>query len=220
MKNIIFLAPPAAGKGTLSELLMKKYDYKHISTGDLLREQIQNNTEIGKAAENLMKVGKFVSDDIIIDLILNKINKPGYDTGYILDGFPRTVTQALKYDELLSNIGRDIGVVIYLDVDKKELLKRVTGRMTCPKCNRIYNKYLQTKPKKEGICDDCALELTSRIDDNEETFYKRFNGFLEKTMPLYDYYKESGVLKTIKASENIEIVFEKLENAINGDNYD
>ncbi len=203
MKNIIFLAPPAAGKGTLSEMLVNKYGYGHISTGDLLREEIKNQTEIGKQAEDLMKQGKFVSDDVIIELISNRITKPDCENGYILDGFPRTLVQAEKYDELLKELGKDLGVVIYINIDKEMAMKRACSRITCPKCGKIYNKYSnEMKPKVEGICDDCGVELTQRSDDSEETFIKRFDEYVNKTMPLFDYYKNKGVLKTIEAHES------------------
>lgn len=203
MKNIIFLAPPAAGKGTLSEMLTEKYGYGHISTGDLLREEIKNKTEIGKQAESLMKEGKFVSDDVIIKLISNRITKDDCKNGYILDGFPRTKVQALKYDELLESLGKDLGIVIYIDIDKDMAIRRACSRITCPKCGRIYNKYSEEmKPKTEGICDDCGESLVQRADDNEETFTKRFEEYINKTMPLYDYYKNKGVLRVIKAYES------------------
>lgn len=203
MKNIIFLAPPAAGKGTLSELLVEKYGYGHISTGDLLREEIKNKTEIGMQAESLMKEGKFVSDDVIIELISNRISKPDCENGYILDGFPRTLVQAEKYDELLNELGKDLGVVIYINIDKQMAMQRACSRITCPKCGRIFNKYSnEMKPKVEGICDDCGVELTQRADDSEETFVKRFDEYVNKTMPLYDYYKNKGVLRTVDAHEN------------------
>lgn len=203
MKNIIFLAPPAAGKGTLSELLVEKYNYGHISTGDLLREEIKNGTEIGKQAESLMKEGKFVSDDVIIELISNRINKPDCANGYILDGFPRTLVQAQKYDELLNNLNKDLGVVIYIEIDKDVAMRRACGRMTCPTCGKIYHKYSnEMKPQTEGMCDTCNVELTQRADDSEETFIKRFDEYVTKTMPLYDYYKNKGVLKTISAHES------------------
>lgn len=197
------LAPPAAGKGTLSEMLVNKYGYGHISTGDLLREEIKNQTEIGKQAEDLMKQGKFVSDDVIIKLISNRITKPDCENGYILDGFPRTLVQAEKYDELLKELGKDLGVVIYINIDKEMAMKRACSRITCPKCGKIYNKYSnEMKPKVEGICDDCGVELTQRSDDSEETFIKRFDEYVNKTMPLFDYYKNKGVLKTIEAHES------------------
>lgn len=203
MKNIIFLAPPAAGKGTLSEMLVEKYGYGHISTGDLLREEIKNKTEIGMQAESLMKEGKFVSDDVIIELISNRIIKSDCENGYILDGFPRTLNQAEKYDELLSKLGKDLGVVIYINIDKEMAMKRACSRITCPKCGKIYNKYSnEMKPKQDGICDDCGVSLTQRSDDSEETFIKRFDEYVNKTMPLYDYYKNKGALEVINAHES------------------
>ena len=212
MKNIIFLAPPADGKGTLSEMLVEKYGYGHISTGDLLREEIKNKTEIGKQAESLMKEGKFVSDEVIIELISNRITKSDCENGYILDGFPRTLNQALKYDELLDRLGKELGVVIYINIDKEVAMKRACSRITCPKCGRIYNKYSnEMKPKKDGMCDDCNVPLTQRADDSEETFIKRFDEYVNKTMPLYDYYKNKGVLKVIEAHES---KFETFNDAV------
>lgn len=203
MKNIIFLAPPAAGKGTLSEMLTEKYGYGHISTGDLLREEVKKGTALGQEAEGLMKAGKYVPDELIIKLISNRITEPDCENGYILDGFPRTKVQAEKYAELLKELGKDLGVVIYIDIDKDMAIKRACSRITCPKCGRIYNKYSnEMKPKVEGMCDDCNVKLTQRADDTEETFVKRFDEYMTKTMPLYDYYKDLGVLKTIKAYES------------------
>ena len=208
MKNIIFLAPPAAGKGTLSEMLVKKYGYGHISTGYLLRQEVNAGTSLGKEAEGLMKEGKYVPDDLIIKLISNRITKSDCDNGYILDGFPRTKVQAEKYDELLKELGKDLGVVIYIDIDKDMAIRRACSRITCPECGRIYNKYSnEMKPKKDGICDDCNVELTQRADDTEETFVKRFDEYMQKTMPLYDYYDNKGVLKKIKAYESKQDTF-------------
>lgn len=203
MKNIIFLAPPAAGKGTLSEMLQEKYGYTHISTGDLLRQEVNNKTELGKQAESIMNAGKLVPDEFMIELIKNRITKNDCDDGYILDGFPRTIVQAEKYGELLESINKDLGVVIYIDVDKKMAIKRACSRITCPKCGRIYNKYSkEMKPKKDGVCDDCGSALTQRQDDTEEAFNKRFDEYMQKTMPLYDYYDKKGVLRKIKAYES------------------
>lgn len=215
MKNIIFLAPPAAGKGTLSELLVGKYGYGHISTGDLLREEVKAGTELGREAEGLMKQGKFVPDELIIKLIENRIVKPDCENGYILDGFPRTINQAEKYDELLNSMGKDLGVVIYINIDKDVAMKRACGRMTCPTCGKIYHKYSnEMKPKVDGICDSCGIELTQRADDSEETFIKRFDEYVQKTMPLYDYYKQKGVLQTINAHDSKYDTFGEAVNVI------
>lgn len=200
MKNIIFIAPPNGGKGTLSESLIEKYGYGHISTGDLLREEVKAGTELGKEADSLMKAGKFVPDEIILKLIEKRIQKPDCENGYILDGFPRTLVQAEKYDEMLKELGKDIGVVIYIDIDKDMALQRSITRITCPNCKRIFNKVSpEMRPKVEWICDDCGTELIQRSDDTEEVFLKRYDDFMEKTMPLVEYYKNKGVLETIKA---------------------
>ncbi len=217
MKNIIFLAPPAAGKGTLSEMLVEKYGYGHISTGDLLRNEIKKQTDLGKKVESLMKDGKFVSDDIIIELISKRIMESDCENGYILDGFPRTLVQAEKYDEMLNKLGKNLGVVIYIDIDKQTAMKRACSRITCPKCGRIYNKYSnEMKPKHDGMCDDCKVSLIQRADDSEETFAKRFDEYVQKTMPLYDYYKNKGVLKTIKAYESKYDTFNEAVKIIEG----
>lgn len=217
MKNIIFLAPPAAGKGTLSEMLVEKYGYGHISTGDLLREEVKAGTELGKEAEDLMKAGKYVPDELIIKLISNRITKPDCENGYILDGFPRTKVQAEKYDELLKELGKDLGIVIYIDIDKQMAIERACSRITCPKCGRIFNKYSnEMKPKQDGICDDCGEKLTQRADDNEETFVKRFDEYMTKTMPLYDYYNDKGALKTIKAYKSKFDTFDEAVKVIEG----
>ena len=203
MKNIIFLAPPAAGKGTLSEMLVEKYGYGHISTGDLLREEVKEGTDLGKEAEGLMKAGKYVPDELIIKLIEKRIQKPDCENGYILDGFPRTKVQAEKYDELLKELGKDLGIVIYIDITKDMAIKRACSRMSCPKCGKIYNKYSkEMKPKVEWVCDVCGVDLTQRADDTEEVFVKRFDEYMHKTMPLCDYYKAKGVFKTVSAHES------------------
>ena len=211
MKNIIFLAPPAAGKGTQSEMLVKKYGYAHISTGDLLREEVGKKTSLGKKADELMKQGKYVPDDLILQIISKRIDNKDCKSGYILDGFPRTTVQADAYQNLLKEKNKDLGIVIYIDIDKDLAMKRACSRMTCPSCGRIYSKYsVDMKPKKEWFCDDCGDALTQRKDDKEETFVKRFDEYVSKTMPLYDYYNNMGVLEKITAEDNKEKTFSKI----------
>ena len=211
MKNIIFLAPPAAGKGTQSEMLVKKYGYVHISTGDLLREEVSKKTTLGQKADELMKQGKYVPDDLILEIISKRIDEEDCLNGYILDGFPRTIVQAEAYDKLLKEKNIDLGVVIYIDIDKDIAMKRACSRMTCPSCGRIYSKYSpDMKPKVEWLCDDCEKELTQRKDDREETFIKRFDEYVAKTMPLYDYYDSKGVLEKITAENDKQKTFEKV----------
>lgn len=193
--NIILLAPPAAGKGTEAQILTHEYSIPQISTGDLLREASNNNDELSMEIKNIMEQGKLVSDEIIIELIKKRINDEDCKNGYILDGFPRTINQALKYDEMLDEIDNKIDYVFALDIDKNLAASRISGRRTCPKCNRIYNINSDNlKPKVKNLCDDCNVELRHRKDDNAETYEKRYNAYLEETAPLIEYYEKKNIL--------------------------
>ena len=193
--NIILLAPPAAGKGTEAQILTTEYSIPQISTGDLLREASNSEDELSKEIKNIMEQGKLVSDEIIIELIKKRINEADCKNGYILDGFPRTINQAEKYDEMLEEINNKIDYVFALDIDKDLAASRIEGRRTCPNCNRIYNVNSDNlKPKKENLCDDCNIELTHRKDDNAETYERRYNAYLKETAPLIEYYEKKDIL--------------------------
>lgn len=209
MKNVILLAPPAAGKGTLAKKLKDKYGYIQLSTGDMLRERAKED----KNLKEIMDSGKLISDDIVFEALKSKLNKLDH-APYILDGFPRTVAQAVMYDELLKDLNKELGVVIYLDVDKEELKNRVTSRLVCPSCKASYS--LRNKdlfPKKEGICDDCAEKLIQRADDTEEVFNQRYEEYQLKTSQLVNYYESKGVLERITEVDT-EKVFEKASEVI------
>lgn len=210
MQNIILLAPPAAGKGTLAKLLCDKYNYVSVSTGDILREEAKNN----KSLSEKMKMGELIDDDTVFDLLKAKLNKLG-NTPYILDGFPRTKKQAVMYDELLKSIGKSLGVVIYLDVDEKELINRVTTRVICPNCKRTYS--LRDKnfyPKKKGLCDDCDVLLIHREDDKEEVFDKRYQEYLKSTSPLIHYYEKEGILVRF-TDYDARVILDKVSSLVN-----
>lgn len=197
MKNVILIAPPAAGKGTLSKLLSERLGYVSLSTGDILRERANEDDDL----KMMMKTGKLIDDDTVFEALKAKLNKLG-DTPYILDGFPRTVKQAVMYDELLKSIDKELCVVIYLDVDKEELKNRVVTRLVCPKCKASYSiRNEKLLPKKQGFCDSCDVELVQREDDKEEVFNMRYEEYLEKTAPLIEYYEEKGVLNRISETE-------------------
>lgn len=197
MKNIILIAPPAAGKGTLSGMLKDKFGYIALSTGDILREKAKNDESL----KQLMQEGKLISDEIVFEALEERLQKLG-DKPYILDGFPRTINQAKMYDEVLNKLNKDLGVVIYLDVDKEELANRITTRLVCQKCKRTYStRNKELLPKKENTCDDCNSNLIQREDDKLEVFEKRYAEYLEKTSPLINYYKEKQVLTTITNSD-------------------
>ena len=213
MKNIIFIAPPAAGKGTQSDLLVKKYGYHHISTGDLLRNEVSSGSDLGNSLKDILASGSLVSDEIVTTLLKNKLST--LDGAFILDGYPRTLEQA----KILSNLANELGIVLdtvlYLDMDSVTAMKRAVGRITCPNCKRGYNKYFdEVKPKLENICDDCNIELESRTDDTEETFKTRFNTYIENTEPLLNYYKDLGILYMIDNSGTPQSTFEKIEEVI------
>lgn len=215
MKNIIFIAPPAAGKGTQSELLVKKYGYVHISTGDLLREEVSLGTELGNELDSIMKSGSLVSDEIVNKLLKNRLAKDDIKNGFILDGYPRTVEQAKSLNDIANELNISLDVALYLEMDSELAMKRALGRITCPQCGRGYNKYEDgLKPKVENICDDCNVELTSRSDDNEETFKARFETYITNTEPLLDYYKELGILNIIDNSGTPDSTFSNIEKVI------
>ena len=210
MKNLILLSPPATGKGTLSKQLKEDYGYIHISTGDMLREAVNSGDELGKKISEIMKSGALVSDDIVYALLEKKLEST---TGaYILDGFPRNIEQAKKYEEIVSKLGKEEAIVILMEIEKEELKTRCTGRRSCPKCGRIYNIYNNEMMPKDGkYCLDCDVELIQREDDKIETFEKRYNTYLELTEPLIEYYSKKGNLYKIYAGGQRD---ETLNNAL------
>ena len=210
MKNIIFIAPPAAGKGTQSNMLKEKFGYNHISTGDMLREAINSGSEIGKEVKNIIDKGELVSDDLIIKLVKDKLTslkgKP-----FILDGFPRTLNQAESLDKILT----DDYIVIYLDLDESEAINRITGRLTC-NCGKSYNVNIdKLKPKVDGICDNCGSKLIKRDDDNVESFKVRFKTFLDNTDSILKYYEDKEKLIKIDVNKDVQDIFESILEVAN-----
>ena len=200
MKNIIFIAPPAAGKGTASELLVERFNYKHISTGDMLREAIASGSELGNRVKSIMDQGLLVSDDIMVSLIDEKLKKIA-GSPFILDGFPRTLPQAEALVQMFKENNIDNYVAIFLDITEQLAMHRALGRLGCEKCGAIFHKYSEEKkPKVEGICDICGGKLISRSDDNEESFKKRFNTFIDNSEEIIKYFKSLNKLEVIDAN--------------------
>lgn len=215
MKNIILIAPPAAGKGTVSELLNKKYSMPHISTGDILRDVAKRNDEIGMYVQETMSKGAFVKDEIIYQLLEERLQQPDCKNGYILDGFPRNMEQAKKYEEILKSINKPLGVVVIIDVDKELLKKRITGRRICKECDAIFNINIEgNRPKQESTCDHCNGELYQRSDDNLEAFENRYQTYLDATSPLVDYYTEKGVVRHVDGGVTKEHLLKEVEAVI------
>ncbi|MDD2505029.1 MAG: nucleoside monophosphate kinase [Bacilli bacterium] len=213
MKNIIFIAPPSSGKGTQSNLLVKKYNYKHISIGNMLKQEASKKSKLGLEIAKIMESGTFVPDEIVNDLMqkeLKKIDKP-----FILDGYPRNLTQGKLLEKEFTNLNISSYIAIYLNISEEEALKRVAGRINCPKCNRSYNVFTKSlKPLKEGVCDDCLTSLTTRFDDTEETFKVRYKNYLKNTIPLLNFYKRKGNLFIIDNPTEPDLTFKEIENVI------
>ena len=213
MQDIILIAPPAAGKGTQAKLLSSKYQIPHISTGDLLRAA---TGELGDIVKKIMESGALVSDDLVLKLLEERITKEDCQNGYILDGFPRNVSQAESYMKLLEKLNKPLGDVIYLDASKEVTQKRIVGRLVCPTCGAVYNDQIDdNKPKKFGTCDICNGPLTKRSDDNLETFEKRYQTYMNETYPLLDYFRSKGKLFTVGSGISKERTLSEIEKIIN-----
>lgn len=216
--NIIFIAPPAAGKGTYSDLLATNYGYQHISTGDLLRNEIKSGSKLGIEIKNIIDKGELVSDEIITEMLKNTLNNLK-DKKFILDGYPRNKEQAIILTELFQELNIGNYTVIYLNVDKEIATKRALGRIVCETCGSTYNNYFKEQsPQKEGVCDKCHGKLICRSDDTEETFNKRFDTYLNVTSPVIDYYKGIKRLQIVDSNSGAKEAFSAIERIINDHN--
>lgn len=207
------MGPAGAGKGTMSDLILKEYDILHISTGDMLRDNVRNNTELGNLAKSYMDSGNLVPDDVIIAMVEKRLQEDDCQKGYLLDGFPRTLVQAEAFEKIENKIGKPVECVIALEVGFDTLVERITGRRICPKCGAIY--HIHNKPSKiEGICDVCGSELTQRKDDTVEQLTVRMDGYEKSTKPVIDFYDKRGIVSYIDASQETAAVFEKVKEAL------
>ncbi len=208
--NIIFLGAPGSGKGTQAAMLSKKLEIPAISTGEALRKEVEQQSEIGKEAKSYMESGKLVPDEVVVGIIKNRISQEDCKKGFILDGFPRNIEQANILEEMLSSLDRKIEIVFNFDVEEDILVKRISGRFSCKKCGSVYNRYFKT-PKKENICDDCgSTEFESRADDTEEVVKNRLKIYHESTFNLIGFYEKKNLLISIKALKSPPLVFEEL----------
>ena len=215
MKNIIFVAPPAAGKGTCSEELVKRFNYKHISTGDLLREAKMKGDALGQEIAKLIDNGQFVSDEIVLELLQKELETMDKNQAFILDGYPRNISQANTLDKLFYDLQISDYVVIYLNIDFEKALNRTLGRLLCPNCKKGYSKTSALlKPKIDNICDDCGSTLITRSDDTEETFKLRFDTYMKETNPIIKYYQDKNLLKNIDADQDINDIIDMIEGVI------
>ncbi len=203
--NVIWIAPPAAGKGTYSSLLKEKYGFSHISAGDVLREEIAKGSAIGKEIESIVSSGKMVDDTLLKQLIENKLRSIDLSKPFMLDGYPRRLNQAIDYEDILNRLGIEKPIVIFINIDKETGLNRILGRVNCPNCKRNYNLTSgYAKPKVDGICDDCKTPLEHRSDDNKESYENRYNTYFNETTELINKYKDEGSLIEIDGSKSPE----------------
>lgn len=212
--RLVLLGAPGAGKGTQAVILSEKYNIPHISTGDIFRSNIKNNTELGKKAKEYIDKGLLVPDELTIDIVKDRINKPDCSDGFILDGFPRTIFQAQELDKILEGMGIELDCVLNIDVSDEKIIKRISGRRVC-QCGKTYH-ILNNPPKKEGICDSCNGELFQREDDREETVIQRLETYHKQTEPLIEYYEKSGKLVTVEGRESIDDTTKEVLDALNG----
>ena len=198
-RNIVLLGPPGAGKGTLSEILLKDENLAHVSTGDIFRAEMGRGSELGKLAKSYIDSGKLVPDEVVADMVAGKLLSAECANGFLLDGFPRTIRQAELLESALSKAGKKLDAVVLFDTPEELLLQRLTSRLTCRKCGASYNKIF-SKPKQEGICDSCGGELYQRTDDSLETAKNRLAVYKEQTFPLIGYYTDKNLLSRIDSS--------------------
>ena len=215
--KIVMLGAPGAGKGTQARLISEKYGIPQISTGDIFRANIRDNTQLGQKAKSYMDQGLLVPDQVTCDLVVDRISREDCANGYILDGFPRTIPQAQALTEALKAQGTKIDYAIDVEVPDDNIVQRMSGRRACPKCGATFHIRYKM-PEQEGICDACGTALIQREDDHAETVQKRLDVYHNQTSPLQEFYKEKGLYKAIKGIGTIDGIFEDIKAAIDSIN--
>jgi len=215
MKNIIFLAPPAAGKGTQANFLKQKYGIVSISAGDLLKGEVESGSDLGKSINAKMVNGELIGDSIVIDLLEKRLQNADVSRGFILDGYPKNIDQAYLLDALLKKIGKQLASVFYFSIDKDIAMKRAIGRITCSKCGEIYNYFFEDiRPKVDMSCDKCSASLYKRADDTEESFSLKFDDYIKRIEPVLDFYKNRKLLNYVDSSINQSVTHNQIVNII------
>ncbi len=211
--NVLIMGPAGAGKGTMSERIEKTYNIAHISTGDMFRTEMANNTQLGLQAKSYVEKGLLVPDELTIGMLLGRISQDDCSNGYLLDGFPRSLVQADVFDEKVVDTPNQINLVINLTVDHEVLINRIENRRICRNCGATYN-LISLAPKQEGICDKCGGELYQRSDDNRESLKVRLNSYENETAPVIEHYRNLGIVVDVNATQEIDNVWKEVKGAI------
>lgn len=211
--RLLIMGAPGAGKGTQAALIKKSYNIAHISTGDMFRKAMAEETPVGLEAKKYIDQGNLVPDEVTVKLVRERLQEKDCMNGFLLDGFPRTVYQAKALDEMLNDLGIKLDAVLNIEVEDGLIINRITGRRTCPKCNKAYH-VVANKPKVDGICDACGSKLIQRDDDKEETIKNRLNVYYQKTQPVLDYYDKKKLVKNVKGIGEISKIFEDVQKAL------
>ncbi|MEA2030657.1 MAG: adenylate kinase [candidate division Zixibacteria bacterium] len=218
MKNVIFLGPPGSGKGTQAEKLAQEFGLLHLSTGNLLRDDVKKETELGKQAKEYMERGDLVPDDLLVGLIESKLADGEFGNGVILDGFPRTISQAESLKEMLDKKNMIMEAAVLLQVSDEEVVRRLSGRWFCPTCQRVYN-YSSNMPKREGICDSDGTKLQRRSDDEESVVHNRLNVYKKQIQPVEDFYRKESILVEVNGNQSPVSVFNDLLKVMKGEKF-
>jgi adenylate kinase len=211
--NLILLGPPGAGKGTQAGRIVEEYGIPHISTGDILRGAVKNQTQMGLEAKKYMDAGELVPDNVVIGIVRDRLQEPDTAKGFLMDGFPRTIPQAEALDAVLDSLGRAVTKTIVVLVDEEELVRRLSGRRICRVCQAPFHVVFNP-PKKEGVCDKCGGELYQRDDDSEATVRNRLEVYRNQTEPLIDYYDQAGLVARVDGAQSPEKVYEDIRAAL------
>lgn len=211
--NLILLGPPGAGKGTQAGLIVAEYGIPHISTGDILRSAVKNQTQMGLEAKKYMDTGELVPDSVVIGIVRDRLQEPDTARGFLMDGFPRTIPQAEELDAVLEGLGRGVTKTLVILVDEEDLVRRLTGRRICRVCQAPFH-VMFNPPKREGVCDKCGGELYQRDDDSEATVRNRLEVYRNQTEPLIGYYDQAGVVARIDGAQAPDEVYEDIRMAL------